>query len=749
MSADPQKRAPAGGSQGTLFTGKASPGTVEGEVVRVTYENETTGFRVIRVAVDGESSERILVGVFPSAPVGTRVRATGKPQRDDKHGDQFRVETLLPIAPATLGGLERFLGSGIIHGVGPVIAKRIVDTFGSASLEILDRSPERLREVEGLGERRAETIKKTWEGHRAIGAIMIFLQSHGASPTLATRIYKRFGARAVQIVSASPYRLALDVWGIGFKTADRIAASLGIAKDAPERAQAGVLHVLIEQNGQGHVFTERSALAELSAAMLEIDVEASERAIDTLVAEQRVRSDTTANGIAIYTPDLFEAELGIADALASLLLRPGASKPLPPLVGDAIRSFEEKAKVALAEAQVRAIEATAAHKVLVLTGGPGVGKTTIVRAAVGLFDRAGLKTRLAAPTGRAAKRMAEATGREAVTLHRLLEFDPKERSFVRDEDNPIQAGAIIVDEASMVDVTLMKALAQAVPKEARLVLVGDVDQLPSVGPGAVLRDIIRSKVVPTVELTTIFRQAKGSHIVESAHRINRGEPPEGEQRADGEFYIVERNSDESAAEAIVEVVTQRIPKRFKLDPARDVQVLTPMHRGSCGTLAMNERLQTLLNPNGVGVKLGTRTFRLGDKVMQLKNDYDREIYNGDVGFIVRVSEEERKLIVRFDDREVAYESEDLDDLVLAYATSIHKSQGSEYPAVVIPMLMNHFVMLSRNLLYTAVTRGKRLVVLVADPRAISLSLAETRREARSTYLAERLRAALGKRESVA
>ncbi len=728
------------GVQSSLFASKQAAGTIEGEVLHVSYEERrSTGFRVIRITVDGEPGARTLVGVFPSAPPGTRVRATGRRERDDRHGEQFRVETLLPIAPGTLTGLEKFLGSGVIHGVGPVIARRIVDTFGKASLDVLDRNPERLREVEGLGERRAEQIQKTWDGHRAIGAIMIFLQSHGASPILATRIYKRFGARAVQIVSASPYRLALDVWGIGFKTADRIAASLGIAKDAPERAQAGVLHVLVERGGQGHVYTERGVLTELAAAMLEIADTAAEAAIATLVADARVRVEALPDGLAIYTPELHAAETTIAAMLAELLVRPAASKPLAPLVKPAIDAFEARANVKLAEAQVRAIEAAAAHKVIVLTGGPGVGKTTIVRAAVGLFDRAGLKTRLAAPTGRAAKRMSEATGREAVTLHRLLEFDPRQRSFVRDEDNPIQAGAIVVDEASMVDVTLMAALVSAVPKEARLVLVGDVDQLPSVGPGAVLRDVIRSGVVPTVALTTIFRQATaGNLIVENAHRINRGEMPEGEQRSDGEFYVLPRTSDETAADAIVEVVTGRIPKRFGLDPARDVQVLTPMHRGATGTIAMNERLQSILNPNGTPVRM----FRVGDKVMQTKNDYDREVYNGDVGFIAKLGEEDKKLHVRFDDREVVYDDEDLGELTLAYATSIHKSQGSEYPAVVIPMLMNHFVMLSRNLLYTAVTRGKRLVVLVADPRAIALSLAEIRREARSTRLAERLEAAL-------
>jgi exodeoxyribonuclease V alpha subunit len=731
-------------SQRNLFSaqkGAAPEGTVEGEVVRVTYENESTGFRVIRVAVDGDGAERTLVGVFPPTPPGSRVRATGKAQRDDRHGEQFKVETLLTIAPSTLHGLERFLGSGLIKGIGPAFAKRIVDTFGADTIDVLDRTPERLGEVEGLGRKRVLEVQKAWEAHRVVGAIMIFLQAHGASPSLAARIYKRFGPRAVAIVSASPYRLALDVWGVGFKTADRIASSLGIARDAPERAQAGVLHVLHERSAQGHVYAERGELAQIAATMLEIDPALVEEAITALDREGRVRSEPLGDRTAIYTPELFEAEVRIAHGLAELLARPPLGKPLAPLAEPALRAFEERAGVKLAPAQVAAIELAANHKVLVITGGPGVGKTTIVRAVLGLFDRAGLKTRLAAPTGRAAKRMTEATGREAVTLHRLLEFEPKERVFQKNEDEPIDAGAIIVDEASMIDVLLMDALVSAVPKEARLVVVGDVDQLPSVGPGSVLADVIASGVVPTARLSAIFRQAAGSLIVENAHKIHAGEMPVGEQRSDGEFYVIERSDAEAARDAVVDLVTSRIPKRFGLDPRRDVQVLTPMHRGETGTIALNEKLQACLNPEGPSVRVGGRTLRLGDKVMQLKNDYVREVYNGDVGFVTKVEEETRTLTVRFDDREVPYEEGDLDELTLAYATSIHKSQGSEYPAVVIPMLMHHFVMLSRNLLYTAVTRGKRLVCLVSDPRAISLSLAETRREARSTDLAERLRRA--------
>jgi exodeoxyribonuclease V alpha subunit len=739
----PARPAGAGGpSQGRLFARSAGDAlTVDGEVVRITYSNDESGFRVIRVKVDGVADEKTLVGVFPLPPPGTRVRATGKLTRDVKRGEQFKVETLLTVAPATLAGVERFLGSGLVPGVGEAFAKRIVEAFGESTLEVLDHDPTRLREVPGLGQKRAQQIERAWEAHRAVGAIMIFLQSHGASPALASRIYKRFGPRAVAVVSANPYRLALDVWGVGFKTADRIAGSLGIAKNAPERAQAGVVQVLHERAAQGHVFTERGALVELSARMLEIDEGAVEVAIDSLIAERRVRSEAalrSVQGAAIYTPALYDAEVLVARRLSELVASPVIGRPLDALVERVVADFEAASGVSLADAQRAAIEAAARSKVVVVTGGPGVGKTTIVRALLMLFDQAGLKTRLAAPTGRAAKRMTEATKREAVTLHRLLEFDPKTRTFTRGEETPLDLGALVVDESSMVDLELMSALVSALPQQARLVLVGDVDQLPSVGPGAVLRDAISSGVVPTARLSQIFRQAAGSLIVENAHRIHAGEAPVSDRGQDGEFYLVERKTDEAAADSLIELVTQRIPRVFGLDPTRDVQVLTPMHKGASGTISLNERLQAALNPSGPSVKIGARTFRLGDKVMQLKNDYVREVYNGDVGIISKIDQEARALWVRFDDRQITYEEGDLEELTLAYATSIHKSQGSEYPAVVIPFTMSHFVMLSRNLLYTAVTRGKRLVVIVGEKRAIGLSLAETRKEARSTALGERL-----------
>jgi exodeoxyribonuclease V alpha subunit len=734
-------------SQRPLFAAKATvatPGqavTVEGEVARVTYENDETGFRVLRVTVEGQQQPETWVGIFRAVPPGTRVRATGRYERDPRHGEQLKVETLLTIAPQTLDGLSRYLGSGMVPGIGPAFAKRIVETFGMEALEVLDRAPERLVEVPGLGPKRADAVAKAWERQRAVGAIMIFLQQHGVSPALAAKIYKRFGARAIDEVSQHPYRLALDVWGIGFKTADRIARSIGVGADAPERAQAGVLQTLHDVSAKGHTYTTRPELAELAAMMLERDAAAVDEATDVLARSGRVRIEPLANGEdAVYPIELHDAEVRLARRLQAVLEREAPGRALlEGAIGAAIEGFEKRANVTLAPAQRDAVEQAARHKVLVVTGGPGVGKTTIVRAMLALFDRARLNVRLAAPTGRAAKRMSEATGREAVTLHRLLEFDPKQRTFARKHGRSIEAGAIIVDEASMLDVALADSLLQATGDHARLVLVGDVDQLPSVGPGAVLRDVIASGRVPTVRLSQIFRQAEGSLIVRNAHRIHDGEPPESAGGPDGEFFVIERKTPEAAAETILETVVRRIPARFGLDPKTQVQVLTPMHKGDVGAVALNERLQQALNPSGPQVTRGARTLRLGDKVMQLKNDYDREVYNGDVGYISAIDDVERVITVRFDDRDVIYEEGDLDELTLAYATSIHKSQGSEYPAVVVPILTQHYVMLSRNLIYTAVTRGKKLVVLVADPRAVALALAETRREDRRTYLADRLR----------
>jgi exodeoxyribonuclease V alpha subunit len=710
--------------------------SLSGQVLRVTYENEQSGFRVLRVEVPVRGTV-VAVGNFQFVSPGTHVRMTGEFTRDAKHGDQFRVHTLVTVEPTTLEGIEKYLGAGLIPGIGPGFAKRIVARFGLETLSVLDNQPERLREVPGLGEQRKTELVAAWKDQRGVGQLSMLLHTHGLSGHLARRILERYGEQSARIVQTAPYRLAMDVRGIGFKTADRIAASLGIATDHPERVQAGVYHQLTLARDSGHVFVEREVLARITAEMLEVDEAFAHAGIDALWAAGRVVVEDDA----VLLSHLHQAEVGLTHAIRRVLAfgAPSLSKS-----DQVLADFEARHRITLAPEQRRAISAVAAHKVVVITGGPGVGKTTIVRAVLEVFDAARLTTRLAAPTGRAAKRLAETTGRPATTLHRLLEFDPKLRRFQRDEEKPLEAQALVVDEASMIDLPLAASLFAAVPDPARVVIVGDVDQLPSVGAGAVLRDLIESGVVAVVRLTEIFRQGQDSAIIRGAHAILAGLPPTAPDAGDAlsDFFIIERKDAEQAARTIEEVVVRRIPQRFGFDPRTQIQVLCPMHRGGCGTLVLNEVLQRLLNPEGASLRSGEQQFRVGDRVMQLRNDYEKEVYNGDVGFVASVDTEQREVVIDFDSKLVDYTQAELDNVTLAYATSIHKSQGSEYPVVVVPFLMAHFPMLSRNLLYTAVTRARKLCVLVADPRAIRMALSELRKEMRNTKLVERLKRAL-------
>jgi len=744
---------------------------IEGEVERITFENRETGFRVVKVVVDGRRGSLAMVGTFPQVAVGSRVRARGTLEVDRNHGEQLRTTSVTELAPTTLAGIEKYLGSGLIKGIGGVTAQRIVEKFGLDTLKVLDDEPHRLREVNGLGRTRADALVAAWREQRSIRDVMIFLQAHGASPMLAARIFKRYGPKAVTIISGNPYRLAIDVWGVGFRTADRIAASMGITSDSQERLQAALLQALRDITEQGNCYAIAEELSARAARLLADDHDHDGggasgdlliRLDDALAATvrdgyviaerrgtlERARPDEL-QGASIYEEKMYEAERRLARRLGIL-----AQTEKDDLRGfaEAVTKFETETRTVLAEEQRLAVETAARCPLLVVTGGPGVGKTTIVKAILSVFDRAKIDTRLAAPTGRAAKRMSEATGRDAATLHRLLEFEPKRNAFKRDAKNPIEAGAIIVDESSMVDIWMADALTQAVADGARLVLVGDVDQLPSVGPGSFLRDAIDSGVVPCVRLVKIFRQAEQSLIVQNAHRINAGELPIVPEagNTDADFFIIDKRDPDEARKVILELVVNRIPKRFGLDPLRDIQVLTPMHRGPAGTVALNEELQAALNPHGLSLTRGKNLFRVGDKVMQLRNDYDRNVWNGDVGIVLSVDPEEGALVVRFADggssaepRDVPYDGGSLDELTLAYASTVHKSQGSEYPAVVIPLLTTHFVMLNKNLLYTAVTRGKRLVVLVADPKALRLALTpreSTEGGGRMTKLTERIRA---------
>jgi exodeoxyribonuclease V alpha subunit len=716
--------------------------TLTGEVQRITFENDETGFRVVKVLPGPAAAPVSVVGVFQAVGPGSQVRATGAYVDDPKHGRQFRVESLVVVAPDTLDGIERYLGSGAVPGIAQGFAKKIVQEFGLNTLKVLDEDPGQLRRIPGLGAQRLERIKVAWQEQRALGNLLLLLQTHGASPGLAQRIAERYGSRAAEVVQQRPYRLALEVRGVGFKTADRIAASLGIVRDHPERVQAGIMHELGALADSGHVRILRDLLCERSAAMLEVDAAHVQAGIDALWAAERVRIE----GDAVYLRWLHEAEVGTAQDLARLMS--GAGQPLQGLPR-ALADFERDMGYPLSQEQRQAVERAASEKVLIITGGPGVGKTTIVRAILGVFARAKLDVRLGAPTGRAAKRLSESTGQAATTLHRLLEYEPKLHHFARHAERPLTAHAVVVDEVSMVDIQLAQALLRALPSSGRLVLVGDADQLPPVGPGAFLKDMIDSGVVPTMRLNRIFRQSEASSIVHNAHAILSGEEPQSDTATadDAQFFVIARRDPEKAAELIRELVVERIPERFKLDPLREIQVLAPMHRGPAGTQALNRMLQQALNPSQQGVPQGHETLCVGDRVMQVKNDYDKEVFNGDLGRVLGFDAESSELTVDFDGHRVRYAGKERESLTLAYATSVHKSQGSEYPAVVLPLMTSHFPMLSRNLLYTAVTRAKRLCVLVADPRALRLALGELKREQRSTGLAERLQAALRRASS--
>lgn len=715
----------------------SSPVTVTGEVERVTFENEENGFRVLKLCrVEGQLGRRVrltVVGTTPALGPGTRVRATGRLVEDARHGEQLQADSIVLLLPETRDGIAKYLASGVLPGVGEATAARIVSAFGTEALTVLDSQPERLTQIPGISAKKAGAIKKAWGEHRGESTTLVLLQTHGLSPALARRILRTYGEKTSSIVQQYPYRLALDVWGVGFKTADKIAGSVGIGKEHPERLEAGLLHELGRVSERGHVYCMQHELIATAAQMLEVESVLVEGALDRLWAAERIVIEEGA----VALTKLYQAERRLAEIISGELA--GEVDEIP-RVEAAIAGFEAELKIALSEQQKSAVWEACKHKVLVITGGPGVGKTTLVRAIVDVFESTKTAVHLAAPTGRAAKRLAEATGREAKTLHRLLEFDPRSGSFRRGQDCPLDDGLLLVDEASMIDLMMALAVAEALPTRGRFILVGDIDQLPSVGPGAILRDFVASGRIPLVRLTTIFRQAGGSLIVENAHRLLEGELPtksaESDRKAD--FFVVERKDAETAAVDLVHLVTKRIPEKFGFDPKSDIQILTPMHRGVIGTAELNQRLQAALNPVGAEMPFRGAVLRVGDKVMQTHNDYDREIFNGDSGIVLEVNAQKRRVTVDFDGRLIACEDDELDSLVLAYAISIHKSQGSEYPVVVVPVMTNHFVMLNRNLIYTAITRARKLCVLVADPRALRIAVSEDRREARLTRLATRL-----------
>ena len=724
----------------------AATATLEGVLERVVFANEENAWSVVRLTVPGQREPVTAVGNLLGVQPGENLRLTGSWIQDPKYGRQFRVASYATIAPATLAGIEKYLGSGLIRGIGKGLASRLVQCFGLDTLEVIEERPERLREVEGIGPQRTAAILRAWAEQRDIKQVMVFLQSHGVSTQYAIKIYKVYGAQAVEIVRANPYRLATDIYGIGFKTADKIATALSIPRDAPQRIAAGVLYLLGQAADRGHLFLPKKELLEEAKELLEAEPWRVEQALAELaetkdvVVEPLSAAPEDPSEAAVYLKALHTAEEGIAARLHTLLVQ--QTLPFEIDVERALEWFEKSEKIALAPQQRQAIRAGITRKVLVITGGPGTGKTTLVRGIVRIFEKKNQKVLLAAPTGRAAKRLAEATGGEAATLHRLLEFDPRSRAFTRNREHPLSGDLLIVDEASMLDTVLAYHLLRAVPDTGRLILVGDVDQLPSVGPGRVLSDIIRSDAVEVVRLTEIFRQAERSLIVVNAHRVNRGEMPVLESvDSDGDFFFFERRTPEEIVETIAHLVSKRIPAGFGFDPVEQIQVLTPRNRGPLGTESLNARLRDLLNPEGPerpAVTRGGQSWRAGDKVMQVRNNYDLEVFNGDIGRVAAIDEEDHILKVALDGREVAYDFASLDELVLAYACTIHKSQGSEYPCVVIPLHTSHFLMLQRNLLYTAITRAKRLVILVGEERALRTAVGNRRVRARHTRLAERL-----------
>ncbi len=709
------------------------PEVVEGTIERITFQAEDTGYTVARLQV-GEEELLTVVGVMVGVQVGEGVRLEGEWSAHPQYGRQFKFSQYTPLYPSTVEGIRRYLGSGLIKGVGPVTAQRIVDHFGVETLEVIERHPERLLEVPGTGPKRVEIIVQGWQAQRQIKDVMIFLQSHGVGTAYAVKIYKTYGDQAIAAVRANPYCLEQDIWGIGFLSADRIARNLGIQPEAPERLRAGLRYVLNQASDEGHVFLPREELLQAAGQELEIGQELLAQGLVGLAAEQGVVLD----GERVYLPPLHQAEVGIAAALQRLLQAP--LRQSHDQIEAAIAGLEAKLGIQYEAQQREGLRVAAQSKVMVLTGGPGTGKTTITRGIIALLEQQGQQVLLCSPTGRAAKKLAEATGKPARTIHRLLGFKPP-KGFEHHQDNPLRAQALIADEVSMVDVPLMHSLLKALPTAARLVLVGDVDQLPSVGPGKVLRELIASGVVPVVRLTHIFRQAQQSQIVTNAHLINQGEFPSLNNREARDFFFIEEEEPERVASLIQELCAERLPRRYNLDPIEDIQVLAPMYRGETGASNLNQVLQQRLNPKGESWKRGGTEYRVGDKVMQVRNNYEKGVFNGDVGRLRAVDAENQLVRVLFEE-EVEYEFSELDELVLAYAVSVHKSQGSEYRAVVLPLTTQHYLMLQRNLLYTAITRARELVVMVGTKRALGIAVRNARTTERHTALADRLRSLL-------
>ncbi len=709
-----------------------------GLVERVTFHNEENGFCVLRLKVKGERELITLIGHTPAVSPGEYASASGNWVTDREHGRQFRAVFVKISPPTTLTGIERYLGSGMVKGIGPIYAGKLVGAFGVSVFDVIEQSPQRLREIPGIGEIRARKITSGWADQQIIRNIMVFLHANGVSTSRAVRIFKTYGPGAIDIVQENPYRLARDIRGIGFLSADTIAQKIGIAKDSPLRAQAGISYALTEASAQGHCGLPYAELVPLAIKLLDIDESVIKSAIAQEIDDEVLFPDTVDTQPCVFLAPLYFAEQSIA-AQIQRLKRDVTT--LPTFDADkAIPWVEMKLAIQLADSQKEAIRLALSSKLLVITGGPGVGKTTLVNSILTVMTAKGVKPLLCAPTGRAAKRLSESTGIEAKTIHRLLEVNPLNGQFKRNEDNPLECDLLVADECSMIDVPLANQLLKAVGSQTVVIFVGDVDQLPSVGPGQFLADLIDSEVIPVIRLTEVFRQAASSRIVRSAHQINQGIYPSfPEKGEESDLYFITADEPEAIVQTVVDLVQTRLPTKFNVDPVRDIQVLCPMNRGLTGARGINQSLQLALNPPGEhSVEKFGYSFSIGDKVMQIENNYDRDVYNGDIGFVTGIDRDEEEIAVEFDGRLVSYPFGELDELVLCYATTIHKSQGSEYPVVVIPISTQHYMMLKRNLIYTGITRGKKLVVLVGQKRALAIAVKGKQVERRWSKLKERL-----------